>query len=61
VVFGQMKYNKSYNRFQHADIDKIKMYFAVFAIAFNILKLRRKETKKRKATKNPCKYYKNPF
>lgn len=38
-VFGQMKYNKSYNRFRHITLEKIKMDFAIFAIAFNILKL----------------------
>lgn len=52
AVFGQMKYNKLYNRFRHAGKDKIKMDFAIFAIAFNILKLHRKMTKKRKTTKN---------
>ena len=52
AVFGQMKFNKSYNRFRHAGKDKIKMDFAIFAIAFNILKLHRKMTKKRKTTKN---------
>jgi hypothetical protein len=61
AVFGQMKYNKSYNRFRHAGKDKIKMDFAIFAIAFNILKLHRKMTKKRKATKNPYKYSKTPL
>lgn len=38
-VFGQMKYNKSYNRFRHIGIDKVKMDFGIFAIAFNILKM----------------------
>ena len=52
AVFGQMKFNKSYNRFRHAGKDKIKMDFAIFAIAFNILKLYRKTTKKRKAVNN---------
>jgi hypothetical protein len=52
AVFGQMKYNKSYYRFRHVGKDKIKMDFAVFAIAFNILKLHRKMTKKRKTAKN---------
>ncbi len=61
AVFGQMKYNKSYNRFRHVGIDKIKMDFAIFAIAFNILKLHRKMTKKRKTTKNPSKYSKTPL
>ena len=52
AVFGQMKFNKSYNRFRHTGKDKIKMDFAIFAIAFNILKLYRKTTKKRKAVNN---------
>ena len=38
-VFGQMKYNKSYNRFRHIGVDKVKMDFGIFAIAFNILKM----------------------
>ena len=52
AVFGQMKFNKSYNRFRHVGKDKVKMDFAIFAIAFNILKLHRKTTKKRKTAKN---------
>lgn len=52
AVFGQMKYNKLYYRFRHVGKDKIKMDFAIFAIAFNILKLYRKMTKKRKTAKN---------
>jgi transposase len=39
AVFGQMKANKQYNRFRHFGLDKIKMDFAIFAIAFNIGKL----------------------
>ena len=61
AVFGQIKYNKSYNRFRHAGIDKIKMDFGIFAIAFNILKLYRKMTKKRKVVKNPYKYSQMPL
>ena len=60
-MFGQIKYNKSYNRFRHAGIDKIKMDFGIFAIAFNILKLYRKMTKKRKVVKNPYKYSQMPL
>jgi hypothetical protein len=52
AVFGQMKYNKLYYRFRHVGKDKIKMDFAIFAIAFNILKLHRKITNKRKTAKN---------
>lgn len=39
AVFGQMKYNMAYRRFRHFGIDKVKMDFAFFAIAFNIKKL----------------------
>jgi len=39
AVFGQTKANKQYSRFRHFQLDKIKMDFAVFAIAFNIGKL----------------------
>jgi transposase len=42
AVFGQTKANKQYNRFRHFGLDKIKMDFAVFAIAFNIGKLHNK-------------------
>ena len=39
AVFGQTKTNKQYDRFRHFGLDKIKMDFAIFAIAFNIGKL----------------------
>ena len=39
AVFGQMKFDKSYYRFRHTGKDKIKMDFAIFAIAFNIGKM----------------------
>jgi transposase len=39
AVFGQTKANKQYNRFRHFTIDKVRMDFAIFAIAFNIGKL----------------------
>jgi hypothetical protein len=38
-VFGQTKANKQYNRFRHFGVDKVKMDFAIFAIAFNIGKM----------------------
>ena len=44
-VFGQSKSNKGYNRFRHFDDkkpEKVMMDFAIFAIAFNVLKLHRK-------------------
>ena len=39
AVFGQTKENKQYNRFRHFGGDKVKMDFAIFAIAFNIGKM----------------------
>lgn len=41
AVFGQMKSNKSYHRFRHVGAEKVAMDFAIFAIAFNLLKLSR--------------------
>jgi len=38
-VFGQTKANKQYNRFRHFGLDKVKMDFGIFAVAFNIGKL----------------------
>lgn len=45
AVFGQIKYNKAYNRFHHQSKEKVAMDFAVLAIAFNLLKLYRKRQK----------------
>jgi len=45
AVFGQIKSNKGYNRFRHFDEEKpekVMMDFAIFAIAFNVLKLHKK-------------------
>ena len=39
VVFGQIKFNKSYRRFRHFGKDKVTMDFAFFAIAFNLQKM----------------------
>lgn len=39
AVFGQMKYNMGYKRFRHFGLDKVKMDFAFFAIAFNLKKM----------------------
>ena len=39
AVFGQMKYNKNYKRFQHTGKKMVTMDFAIFAIAFNIGKM----------------------
>ncbi|MCI5930071.1 MAG: transposase, partial [Prevotella sp.] len=44
-VFGQIKYNMAYRRFRHIGVDKVKMDFAFFAIAFNIKKMVAKMTK----------------
>jgi hypothetical protein len=35
AVFGQTKTSKQYNRFRHFGQNRVKMDFAVFAIAFN--------------------------
>jgi transposase len=60
-VFGQTKANKQYYRFRHFGLDKVKMDFAIFAIAFNIGKVHNKtkntSKKQKKAplfTKNIC-------
>ena len=39
AVFGQMKYDMGYKRFRHFGLDKVKMDFAFFAIAFNLKKM----------------------
>lgn len=46
AVFGQTKEDKNYRRFRHFGKDKVKMDFAIFAIAFNIGKLYNKSRKK---------------
>ena len=43
-----MKYDMNYKRFRHFGMDKVKMDFAFFAIAFNIKKLCSKINKKGK-------------
>ena len=48
AVFGQMKYDMNYKRFRHFGMDKVKMDFAFFAIAFNIKKMCSKINKKGK-------------
>ena len=42
AVFGQSKSNKQYNRFRHFGQEMVMMDFAIFAIAFNLLKMHRK-------------------
>ena len=39
TVFGQMKFDMAYKRFRHFGLDKVKMDFAFFAIAFNLKKM----------------------
>jgi hypothetical protein len=41
-VFGQGKANKQYCRFRHFGKDLITMDFAIFAIAFNLVKMHNK-------------------
>jgi len=48
AVFGQMKYDMAYKRFRHFGLDKVKMDFAFFAIAFNIKKMCAKMAKSAK-------------
>ena len=52
VVFGQMKNNKSNHRFRHIGKEMVAMDFAIFAIAFNLLKLSRITTQNEKNAKN---------
>ena len=42
-----MKYDMNYKRFRHFGMDKVKMDFAFFAIAFNTKKMCSKINKKR--------------
>jgi hypothetical protein len=51
-VFGQTKANKQYNRFRHFGLDKVKMDFAIFVIAFNVGKLYNKSKNTSKKRKN---------
>lgn len=48
AVFGQMKYDMAYKRFRHIGLDKVKMDFAFFAIAFNLKKMCSKIAKQAK-------------
>jgi hypothetical protein len=58
-VFGQIKANKQYNRFRHSGKDKVKMDFAIFAIAFNLGKLAKLINKGAKFPKNGQNPYHN--
>jgi transposase len=56
AVYGQTKANCQYDRFRHFGLDKIKMDFAIFAVAFNIKKLHNKiENTPKKKSKMPLK------
>lgn len=46
AVFGQMKFDKHYERFRHKGFAKVNMDFGIFAMAFNLQKLLRKATNK---------------
>ena len=59
AVFGQTKADKQYDRFRHFGLDKIKMDFAIFAIAFNIGKLYNKAQNKSKNQKKALAEEKN--
>ena len=45
AVFGQIKFDKQYNRFRHRGFEKVNMDFAILAMAFNIQKLYNKTVK----------------
>jgi transposase len=60
-VFGQTKANKQYYRFRHFGLDKVKMDFAIFAIAFNIGKLYNKTKNKSKKGEKSSFFAKNQF
>lgn len=53
AVFGQMKYDMGYKRFRHFGLDKVKMDFAFFAIAFNVKKMANMVRKANKDGKKP--------
>jgi hypothetical protein len=61
TVFGQTKANKQYNRFRHSGLDKVKMDFAIFAVAFNIGKMYNKANKVSKNRKASTFTKKNIF
>ena len=52
AVFGQMKYDMAYKRFRHFGMDKVRMDFAFFAIAFNLKKMCSKIAKQAKKGEN---------
>lgn len=48
AVFGQIKYNKGFNRFKLAGIEGVKLEFALIAIALNLSKMAKKQGQKAK-------------
>ena len=50
AVFGQVKFNKQYDRFRHKGFDKVNMDFAILVMAFNLQKLHNKIAKQGKKT-----------
>jgi len=58
-VFGQTKANKQYNRIRHFGLDKVKMDFAIFAVAFSIGKLYNKTRNESKIQKKSPLFAKN--
>jgi transposase len=58
AVFGQTKANKQYNRFRHFGVDKVKMDFAIFTIAFNIGKMYNKNRNSAKKCKKSLSFEK---
>jgi hypothetical protein len=61
AVFGQTKANKQYYRFRHFGLDKVKMDFAIFVIAFNIGKMYNKAKNSSKRKKKPPLFGKKTF
>jgi len=59
AVFGQTKANRQYKRFRHFGIDKVKMDFTIFAIAFNIGKLHNKTQNASKNQEESSNFTKN--
>jgi transposase len=49
AVFGQIKYNKGFNRFKLRGLDGVNLEFGLIAIAMNIAKLARKASAKAKS------------
>lgn len=49
AVFGQIKYNKGFNRFKLRGIEGVNLEFGLIAIAMNIAKLAKKKASKAKS------------